>query len=884
MALPTDMLKFRYPWRPYQQRVLDAVKVHLRDEKLHIVAAPGSGKTILGLETFRLLGKPAVILTPTRTIRNQWLARLRMFVPEGSNETFDWASNDLHNPGFLTSITYQALHTQYREQLEEDSDDPVGDSPSAGDLDQMIATFKEIGVGTLILDEAHHLRQAWWKALTKFVKAIDGLTLVCLTATPPYDSVGSEWRRYEELCGPIDEEISVPELVKTGTLCPHQDYVYAVEADDKAAGEVRSYDLTLKSAFAELAADEVLQDAIRSHPWVNSTAPDPAEVLEEPELAVAMIVYLKMSSGAPPPALMAIMDMEMMDVPYPAKRWWQVLIRHYLFGATWAESKEREDHRDALAKRLRKEGLLYRRELRLEESRPVRESLSTSPNKIEACLRIHELERQLRGDSLRQVILTDFIRDDDVDDPQANGVLKLGAWTIFRALAGGPRSGPDMGLVTGRLVVVHRDAVAALQQVLGTDASKLRTEPVPSLPNFVRLSGPPLVDAMTELLNSGVLHVMVGTRALLGEGWDCPAINSLVLASYVGSFMLTNQMRGRAIRIDPKTPDKASSIWHIVAIVDGTESGLSDHQDLERRFKTFVGLAAEEASIISGLDRLGMPTPSAAKWSEGIRADMESRVSGFGELRRRWDDAIEAGGDGRVMPSVLTEKPPSIRPFHFRNTLKRLLATAFTMFMGGFVSIMQGEHDLENWRFILLLLLIASVVGFLVALPMLIRAAWLLIRFLPVDGSLRQISLALLDALCQTDVIQSPRQRLEIKIRELGEGGFSIGLKGATFYEQSVFADSLEQALGAIGNPRYMVTRTGTGLRKHNIDYHAVPDLLGIRKDRAEVFFAEWQRRIGKSTLIYCRNPEGRAALLKARSRSFSSNFADDVERLDCWQ
>ena len=28
------------------------------------------------------------------------------------------------------------------------------------------------------------------------------------------------------MCGEIDEEITVPELVKEETLCPHQDYVY----------------------------------------------------------------------------------------------------------------------------------------------------------------------------------------------------------------------------------------------------------------------------------------------------------------------------------------------------------------------------------------------------------------------------------------------------------------------------------------------------------------------------------------------------------------------------------------------------------------------------------------------------------------------------------
>ena len=52
-APPTATMEFRWPWRPYQRRVLAEIERHLGDRKLHIVAAPGSGKTILGLEVFR---------------------------------------------------------------------------------------------------------------------------------------------------------------------------------------------------------------------------------------------------------------------------------------------------------------------------------------------------------------------------------------------------------------------------------------------------------------------------------------------------------------------------------------------------------------------------------------------------------------------------------------------------------------------------------------------------------------------------------------------------------------------------------------------------------------------------------------------------------------
>jgi superfamily II DNA or RNA helicase len=84
----------------------------------------------------------------------------------------------------------------------------------------------EANFKTLVLDEAHHLRTEWWKTLTSLAEQLQKPTIVALTATPPYDVSPFEWQRYDELCGPVDAEVSVPELVQKGDLCAHQDYVY----------------------------------------------------------------------------------------------------------------------------------------------------------------------------------------------------------------------------------------------------------------------------------------------------------------------------------------------------------------------------------------------------------------------------------------------------------------------------------------------------------------------------------------------------------------------------------------------------------------------------------------------------------------------------------
>ena len=203
MTYNTQPIKFKYSWRDYQQRVLDELEFHLEDAHLNVVAPPGSGKTVLGLEVMLRINEPTLVLAPTLAIRNQWKDRfVELFLNE---QEVDWISMDIHQPSFLTISTYQGLHASM-----------------VKDEQNLIQLLKENNVKTLIVDEAHHLKNEWWKSLNK-IKSELSPKIVALTATPPFDVAKEEWNRYLTFCGPIDCEISVPELVKQKDLCPHQD-------------------------------------------------------------------------------------------------------------------------------------------------------------------------------------------------------------------------------------------------------------------------------------------------------------------------------------------------------------------------------------------------------------------------------------------------------------------------------------------------------------------------------------------------------------------------------------------------------------------------------------------------------------------------------------
>lgn len=101
-------LQFQGDWRVYQQRVLDHADEYLKDGKVHIVAPPGSGKTTLGIELLRRMGRPCLILSPSIVIRQQWLERVQTAFLQVDTEGV--LSGDIRKPAAITAITYQALH------------------------------------------------------------------------------------------------------------------------------------------------------------------------------------------------------------------------------------------------------------------------------------------------------------------------------------------------------------------------------------------------------------------------------------------------------------------------------------------------------------------------------------------------------------------------------------------------------------------------------------------------------------------------------------------------------------------------------------------------------------------------------------------------------
>lgn len=765
MNIFDKVLQFKGQWRVYQDRVLRNSRQYLDDKKIHIVAAPGSGKTTLGIELIRRIGQPCLILSPSITIRQQWISRIADAFLKDGLKTEDYLSNTLLNPSYITTITYQALHSctqKYKGTLveEENDSETVEEAVDFSSFD-LYQTIKDAGIKTLCLDEAHHLRNEWWKALEELVANVEDFTIISLTATPPYDSNPTEWERYTKLCGTIDEEITAPELVKEKSLCPHQDYIYFNYPTKEELEVVNHFKQTAKEFADELKKDTLFQSKVNCN-----------------------LATLSLSSM-------------------------EKLLQGFLYEDrdSYPDCEELREH---LIEQMKARSLIQRNKVCLVANEAINKLLVNSKGKLNSIVKIVEAEHNCIGTNLRLLILCDYIKKEFVSSigKEEKNVNEIAVVPIFEMLRRKYPSDLKLGALSGGIVIIPADAISFMEQLLEEKGLKANFSELNET-GYVKVNmvgnNHAMAQIVTEVFNQGYIQVLIGTKSLLGEGWDSPCINSLILSSFVGSFMLSNQMRGRAIRSMKGNPEKTSNIWHLVCVDDSEES--SDFTTMERRFEGFMGVHYTENRIENGLERLdNIKSPFTEKSVEEMNESMLSMAANREGLRDRWQTCLEAIpkmeiADATEVPDKLLTPIKIYHIFNISNPQKRL----------------------------------------------------------------KKIGKAMLKTLKTLGYITS--YAASIKVTKGSSPATSIYLKNATTREKEIFASCIFEFFGMVDNQRYLLV--GSTFSKTIHKYYCVPELFGKKKESAMLFCRNICKYLGKYDLVFTKNPEGRQIALKARMHSF---------------
>ena len=871
-------LAFKGEWRQYQKRILEKSDTIMADGHIHLVAAPGSGKTTLGIEFIRRNSKPALILVPTVTIRQQWVDRIREAFLDDESLADKMISQNLKQPKTITVATYQALHSAVN-RLEgdaevEDTDDVVENEHFDFKGVDIVGLFNEANLGTLCLDECHHLRNEWWKSLETFRKSFADINVISLTATPPYEGEPALWDRYVAMCGEIDEEITVPELVKEGSLCPHQDYIYFSFPTKEEEKQLDQFSTQKRTFLKNLSSDSMFCEAVRTSRALDGTISED-ELLNEPKYLSATLIFLRHKGIEFPKQFQQLLGAS--RLPMFDLAWFEILLQGMVFDVPhWYDLSE-EDLKE-LKSELKSLGLIDRKQVQLCRNKKIDQLLNQSLGKLNAVRDIFEAEHETLGSELRQLILTDFIRKDfeaHLGNPEVQ-YSQLGVLPYFEVLRRElveQQLDVPMAVLTGSLVIIPSGVKSRLEAFFGADKITFQTVGQLDEKDYVKVrlvgSQHDLVSAVTQLFQEGQIHVVIGTKSLLGEGWDAPCVNSLILASFVGSFMLSNQMRGRAIRIWPENPNKTSSVWHLVSInlaekklfkkEEGEEDlpiGIDspDMELLQRRMKQFLGLHYNENTIESGVDRLDLGNIEFTKKNLTIlNQETISRSRNREELRERWNESLPLLEDMEVASEVQVDKTflPTVLLTDARKILTYAQAIALTeLIIYIILDFAKGPSQLLYPVGILSLIVLNIV--------------WL--RYFLYKSPYKRLELfaeSIRKALLASGHLQTQNCKARVVRGDKDSIQTSTYLKGGTLREKELFAQALSEFFAPIENQRYILRAT-TWVNDQT-KYFAVPSMFDKRKEDVVAFVANIEKNIGKYEIIYTRNVEGRHILLDAR-------------------
>jgi hypothetical protein len=470
---------------------------------------------------------------------------------------------------------------------------------------------------------------------------------------------------------------------------------------------------------------------------------------------------------------------------------------------------------------------------------PVGRVLMLSRNKIAAVLPILRAEKLALGDRLRAVVITDFEKTSAVSsevghllDEEAGGAI-----AAFRALVKDHEADElNPVLVTGSSVLVDDDlaprfgeAAAAWLAKEGVDAAIAFGDEE----GFKVMKGvggewcPRVyVEMITDLFQQGLTKCLVGTRGLLGEGWDAAKVNVLVDLTSVTTSTSVNQLRGRSLRLDLDDPAKLADNWDVVCVAPEFTKGLDDYARFIDKHNTLFGLT-DDGAVEKGVGHVHAAfteiRPEGIEDSMALlNAEMLERPLRRAAFRDLWRigepyhaqpiHAVEAGGGG---------------------------GGGFPPFPGA-ASPWSGES-------------LAAAVGE-----------------------------AVLGALREAGLLAAGVGTLHVGTRS---GGYVRAfLRDADGSASALFGEALREALGPLENPRYVIPRyvdqvdetwlsrilprvLGRYFRRTTRTMqmlHSVPAILGRNKELAAIYERHWNAHVSPGRAVFAQRGEGEELLRRA--------------------
>lgn len=902
-----------HPFRRHQQEALDALTEAraVGRRRAWVVLPPGAGKTLVGLETIRREDTQAVVFCPNTAIQGQWVRGWEAF----GDEAHAGADREL-SPGRVSVLTYQSLAVFDAEGPDdvEDPDEVAGaldGGSDGGELARLhpnglalVEALRAAGPLTIVLDECHHLVETWGRLLAEVLALLPEATVLGLTATPPASLTTDQAALVDELFGAIVHETSIPAVVKEGHLAPFVDLVWltepsAHEQDWLAAQGERFAELSTSLTDPELGTTPFLtwidQRFLGAVPFAHVAAAEPA--LGDAALRLSHVGLLRL-----PPEVLAGLAGERHRRRPDAEDW-------ALLVDDWYDAclRHSDDPRDAAVVEGLRAALpsvgwqLTRAGVRRGRS-PVDRVLARSAAKARALAEIVGSEHRALGDRMAMLVVCDHEAASATLPADLTEVVAQRAGSARAALAHLMADPATAGLsplmVTGRTVAGAPDTLQALRE---------------RVPDLGLVVGEPDRDGIAELVGAWTsrtwvpvvtahftarrCQVLVGTRALLGEGWDAPGCTGLVDLSTTTTPGSIVQTRGRTLRLDPEAPDKVAVNWTVCAISDAHPRGDNDWRRTVRKHQGYFGVDTD-GEVVDGIahvhpdlspfqppapDTFGALNSAMVVRSEQRRLVREAWAVGESYVDRvRHVAWVHPGRDSGARTSAVVQAvtaPPApvlvLREQGLEgdaSVWRGVPGLAAAGAVGATVAALAGGG------IVLAVLALVLLAG---GLALAARRRAILLAEVGEAPDLLDHAWALADGLHAADLVPGGAELVRWHPAPDGRVRVVLDVSGGSAEEESaLFAEALVEVLGPVGTPRYLVPRHVivrstqprlrawlplSTVRPTGAAWHAVPTAAGVRAETAQAYAAAWSARLGGGPAVYTGNPEGTGLLAAAR-------------------
>ena len=884
LALFNVLASFSHPTPPFNRNgPRERILFELNFPDLKPVSTDSAQPALLTSLTYQSLTLPSRQNDQIESLaRQRWMDRLLEESHFVDREEVQVWLDDLraNNPEYFRKQF--SSHQKYvRDELSRSGDSVELLHPSSRDaLDRLV----ENNVGLIILDECHHLLGHWGRVLADAIKLFHDPIIVGLTATPP-DRQGKDERdleRYDQFFGPIDFEVPVPAVVKDGYLAPYQDLVYFVRPTTRELKFVASADERLEELIELVCQTDCL--AIDEQPNGNETTSNqprnlvdwllwtlenlklPSGTVEDwnsfqrrdPTLALAARQFLVSRNIQLPehtPALSVSENPRYQSGSIPDTQFvipvLDRFVRHCLRRSSQSSWQELAGQ---ITASLRTLGIQITDTGTRACTSPVGRVMAYSQGKTAALIPILHAEMANLDDAIRAVVIADFEKSSavsaqlkDLMDGESGGAV-----AAFKTLLTDSETDKlDPILLTGSTILIDDEIehafLEASREWLGRRKFNVQLESK-TLGHFRQIIGSGTdwaprvyVELVTELFQQGLTRCLIGTRGLLGEGWDANRINVLIDLTTVTTSMSINQLRGRSFRLDPNWKDKLANNWDVVCLAPEFSKGFDDYRRFQAKHQNLYGVT-DDGAIEKGVGHVH-PAFTDLK-PEGLESDfnafnddMLARSQRRDHVRDLWK--IGQPFRGQAIRAVEVKIPKSTS--------------------GGFPPFRGSKSP---WNANSLTQTIAEVV---------------------------------LKSLVELNKIE---RLLDVHTGELAGGYVRSFLDNASPDDGRIFAEAMKQVMGPLNRPRYVIPRSveirvdsllsrflpeiiGKYFRKHEtnmIQLHAVPDSISKNKAEVEVFERHWNETVSPGKAVFALRGKGEELVHQAAEKLEEATILHDKE------